>query len=165
MSCHGKPSPPSRSPEWQPVGPNEIWGYVTPSKVTDDQRQMISSTSFIIISLIMVFRVSLVRLIINTLILRPIPHRGLDWQVFYFFYFWYCRTNSVCPKNRVEVVWGKTLTSSALLRSCIFHFVKKCRVYPEILPFLSIQKAQLGSLAEIAISLQIKRPIGRHRSV
>ena len=49
MTCHGKPSPPSLSPEWQPVGPNEIRGYVTPSKVTDDQRQMISSTSCIII--------------------------------------------------------------------------------------------------------------------
>jgi len=91
--------------------------------------------------------------------IRPIPHRGLDWQVFYFiFYFWSCRTNSVRSKNRVEVV---SYFKVVLLRSCIFQNVKKYKVYPEILPFFSIRRAQLGSLAEIAISLQIKRPIGR----
>ena len=47
----------------------------------------------------------------------------------------------------------------------IFATSQTCRIIPQISPFLPSEKAQLVSLAEIAISLQIKRPIGRHRSV
>ena len=51
--------------------------------------------------------------------------------------------------------------------SCELNFAtrKSCRIIPETSPFLPSKKAQQGSLAEIVLSLQIKRPIGRHRSV
>ena len=58
----------------------------------------------------MVFRVSLVRLIINTLILRPIPHRGLDWQVFYFFFiFGTAERTPFARKTELKLSGGKPL--------------------------------------------------------
>ena len=83
-----------------------------------------------------------------------------------FFDFWYCRTNSVRSESFSDSAAGEN-PYCRFCTSCELNFAtrKRCRIIPEILPFFNFRKAQLGSLAEISLSLQIKRPIGRHRSV
>jgi len=99
--------------------------------------------------------------------IRPIPHRKFDWQFsFGFFDFWYCRTNSVRSESFSDSAAGENpYCRFCTFAKLIFATSQTCRIIPQISPFLPSEKAQLVSLAEIAVSLQIKRPIGRHRSV
>ena len=83
-----------------------------------------------------------------------------------FFDFWYCRTNSVRSESFSDSAAGENpYCRFCTFAKLIFATSQTCRIIPQISPFLPSEKAQLVSLAEIAISLQIKRPIGRHRSV
>ena len=88
-----------------------------------------------------------------------------------FFDFWYCRTNSVRSESFSDSAAGETpycrfcTFAKLIFAKLIFATSQTCRIIPQISPFLPSEKAQLVSLAEIVLSLQIKRPIGRHRSV
>ena len=83
-----------------------------------------------------------------------------------FFDFWYCRTNSVRSESFSDSAAGENpYCRFCTFAKLIFATSQTCRIIPQISPVLPSEKAQLVSLAEIAISLQIKRPIGRHRSV
>ena len=76
----------------------------------------------------------------------------------YFFDFWYCRTNSVRSKNKVELFSGENpYSGSGLLASSKNRACQKSGLYPRI---VASREVQLGSLAAIGFLLQIRDLLG-----